>query len=210
MKPGDKAKFLEVLAGVHDFYGKELSEFAGTVWMQSVQGFELADVTRALSAHLMDPERGQFMPKPSDLVRQLQGTQADRSLIAWGKVLDAMQRVGAYESVAFDDAAIHAAIMDMGGWSQVCRTKLDDLPFVQRRFTDAHKAYSSRGTFDYPGHLPGLHEAANAMAGQRVKPPMLIGDAERARAVAALGVAGSKTAITAGDAVRPMLVHSRA
>jgi hypothetical protein len=53
------------------------------------------------------------MPKPADIVRNLQGTASDRSLIAWGKLLEAMRRVGAYRSVAFDDGAIHAAVEDM-------------------------------------------------------------------------------------------------
>ena len=58
-----------------------------------------------------------------------------------------MQRVGAYRSVAFDDGAIHAAIEDMGGWPAVCRGKADELPFLQKRFTDLHRAYSSRPEF---------------------------------------------------------------
>jgi hypothetical protein len=203
MQPSDKPKFLEVLAGVHDFYGKELSSFAGQVWWQAMAGFDLEQATKALSAHLMDADRGQFMPKPADIVRQLQGTHADRSLVAWGKVLEAMRRVGAYQSVAFDDPAIHAAIMDMGGWPTVCRSEIDDLPFLQKRFCDLHRVFAQRASGGYLGHLAGEYEAINGLKGSRVEPPVLVGDEKRARLVMAGGSAEGRVQITAaGDVAR--------
>lgn len=201
MNEADKARVLEVLAGVHDFYGKDMSEFAADVWLQAVAGFEAEQVTKALSAHLMDPDRGQFMPKPADLVRQLHGTAADRSLIAWGKVLDAIKRVGAYQSVAFDDGAIHAVVVDLGGWPKLCRTTEDELPFVQRRFCEAHRAYSSRGEFVYPAKLIGESEQVNAARGYASAPPLLVGDPKRAQLVLKNGSTVGKTAITALDSL---------
>ncbi len=133
MNAADRAQFFKVLGGVYDFYSRDLSTFAGQVWWQSCERFDFEQVTKAFSAHLMDAEHGRFLPKPADLVRVLQGTRTDRSLMAWAKVLDAIQRVGAYASVCFDDGLIHAAIEDMGGWVALCRCTNDDLPFLQKR-----------------------------------------------------------------------------
>lgn len=196
MTEDQKDKFLEVLSGVHDFYGKDLSDFAVAVWAQACEAFDVQQVSKALSAHLMDPERGQFMPKPADIVRQLQGTNTDRSLIAWGKVLDAMQRVGAYASVCFDDGLIHASITDMGGWMPLCRSEIDDLPFLQKRFCDGYKAYANRGEVRYPSTLLGEHEIANNAKGYTSSGPVLIGNPEAAERVRLNGVLGSKTLIT--------------
>ena len=196
MTPTEKDKFLDVLQGVHDFYGKDMSKFAVSVWAMACETFDVQQVSKALSAHLMDPERGQFMPKPADIVRQLQGTNTDRSLIAWGKVLDAMQRVGAYSSVCFDDGVIHASITDMGGWMQLCRSKTDDLPFLQKRFCDGYKAYANRGDVAYPAVLLGEHEISNGAKGYRSAPPVLIGNPAKAEKVRLAGVNGPKTQIT--------------
>lgn len=196
MTEDQKDKFLEVLGGVHDFYGKDLSDFAVAVWAQACEAFDVQQVSKALSAHLMDPERGQFMPKPADIVRQLQGTSTDRSLVAWGKVLDAMQRVGAYASVCFDDGLIHASITDMGGWMQLCRSEIDDLPFLQKRFCDGYKAYASRGEVRYPATLVGEHEISNGAKGYSSAPPVLIGNPDAAERVRLNGVDGPKTQIT--------------
>lgn len=202
MRTEDREAFAELLSQALGFYGQTVSPFALGVWWQACQGVELSQVRRALTAHAMDPERGQWAPKPADIVRQLKGTQADRSLIAWGKVMDAIKRVGAYQSVVFDDGAINAAIEDMGGWPNTCRTKEDELPFLQRRFTDLHRAYSARPDAAFPSRLMGEHEAQNRQLGFPVRSPVLIGDAEKAQQVERLGSVGSKTAITAGDAVK--------
>jgi hypothetical protein len=196
MSPSDKAKFMDVLSGVHDFYGRDLSKFAVAVWLQACETFDVEQVTKALSAHLMDAERGQFMPKPADIVRQLQGTNTDRSLIAWGKVMDACQRVGAYTSVCFDDGIIHAAIEDMGGWVKLCRSNTDELGYLQKRFCDAYKAYAGRSDVTFPALLAGEHDIGNAARGYRAKPPVLIGNPERAKRVLLAGTNEQKTQIT--------------
>lgn len=201
MNDVEREDFSALLAQALGFYGQTLSPFALGVWWQACQGVELADVRRALTAHAMDPDRGQFAPKPADIVRMLRGTSADRSLIAWGKVLDAMQRVGAYRTVVFDDGAIHAAIVDMGGWPAVCRGNADELPFTQKRFCDLHKAYSARPDAPYPAQLLGETESTNRMNGHPSPPPTLVGDPQRAQSVARLGCDGPKTTITAADAL---------
>ncbi len=194
MQTTDNAKFFDVLAGVYGFYGRDLTTFSGTVWLQAMKPFEIDRVTAALSAHLVDPDNGQFLPKPADIVRKLHGTAGDRSLVAWGKVSDAIARVGAWESVAFDDGAIHAAISDMGGWPAVCRTKVDELPFLQKRFTDLYATYSRRQGLIYPSHLIGDTEAINRSNNHRVPEPVLIGDPALAMQVRSGG--GQKTQIT--------------
>lgn len=195
MNATDRPAFSALLGDALGFYGQSVTQFAMSVWWQACERFDIGQVAKALTAHAMDAERGHFAPKPADIVRQLHGTQADRSLIAWGKVLDAMQRVGAYRTVAFDDGAIHAAIEDMGGWPKVCRSTMDELPFVQKRFTEAHRAYSSREGAQFPALLLGEHESINRLQGKRVEPPMLVGNPDHARHVMAAGVEGSKTQI---------------
>jgi len=164
MQPSEKPKFLAVLAGVHDFYGKEFTPFSADVWWRCCSGADMEQVSRAFSDHLSDAERGQWMPKPADLVRQLQGTQGDRSRRAWGKVLEAAQRVGAYQSVAFDEPAIHAAVEDVGGWVALCRTEEDELPHLERRFCAAYRAYIAPGMLaQWPPVLMGETALTNRL-----------------------------------------------
>ncbi|MEO8297076.1 MAG: DUF6475 domain-containing protein [Burkholderiales bacterium] len=190
------------MADVMAFYRQDLSTFALTVWWQACERFDLEQVRKVMTAHAMDPEHGRFAPRPADVIRLLQGTATDRSLLAWGKVMDAAQRVGAYTSVAFDDPVIHAVIEDLGGWVLVCRAGVNELPFLQRRFCDGYKAYANRGgDIQFPALLLGEHEQCNRHNGQPTAAPMLIGNAVQAMRVLEQGATGPKTAITAADAV---------
>lgn len=195
MTNDDKREFWALLKGVHEFYKMDVSNFAAQVWWNACQAYSLEQVSKAFSAHLVDPKSGQFIPKPADIVKALAGTHEDRSLIAWGKAFEAMQRVGQYQSVAFDDPLIHAVITDMGGWPKLCQSKTDELPFVQKRFCDAHAAYGRTGGTEYPRMLAGVSDIENGANGYKTGPVILIGDPDAANAVIAGGTVGPKIRI---------------
>lgn len=213
MQPNEYPQFIATLAGVHDFYGKDLSDFATQVWVEAVKGFELQQVTKALSAHLMDPEKGQFMPKPADLVRQLQGTQTDRALVAWGKVAGAMSSVGAYSDVVFDDPIIHLCVTDAGGWPKFCRTTFEEQSYLQHRFCEAYRAYGARGApTEYPSRLIGAGGGVDdyAKRGLPTPKPALIGDRARAMEVLSGGTAARIAASQVMAALPAMVTEVRA
>ena len=197
MSPTDKPQLLKLVTDVLGYYRQNVSEFTLSVWWQACQPFDLEQVSKALTAHAMDPEHGQFAPKVADIVRILSGTATDRAALAWGKVHEAMSAVGGYSDVVFDDPAIHAAIEDCGGWPKVCRTELKELSYLQHRFCQSHRAYTGRGTFDYPRRLAGDRspDSEYQKKGLALPRPAVVGSPERAKAVYQGGGNG-KTAIT--------------
>jgi hypothetical protein len=207
MTPAQRAEFAQLLTDVLAYYRQDASRFTLELWWNACQRFELEQVRRALTAHATDPEHGQFAPKVADLVRQLAGTPEQRAALAWGQVLEAMQAVGAYQDVVFDDPATHAAVEDLGGWPKLCRTPMAELGFVQHRFGQAHRAYTARGTFDYPRRLMGDRSPDHEYlrAGLAPPAPLLVGQPERAQAVFAGGTHAGKARITAGHALLPAL-----
>ena len=198
MKPSDKPALVALVTDALAYYGKPVSTFTLQVWVQACQPFELEQVSKAMTAHATDPERGQFAPKVADIVRILSGTATDRAALAWGKCLEAMSSVGAYTDVVFDDPAIHAVVEDLGGWPKLCRTEMKELGYVQHRFCESHRAYTGRGKFDYPRRLPGDRspDSEYAKAGLPPPRPALIGDVERAKSVYHAGNLAGKTAIS--------------
>lgn len=198
MKEDDKPKLFALIADVMAFYGKDTSPFALGVWWSACRPFDLEQVRGALNAHAMDPESGVYPPKPADLVRLLQGTSTDRSRQAWGKVMDAMQRVGAYQTVVFDDAVIHAVIDDLGGWMKLCRSEMAELSYTEHRFCESYRAYINRpGALErYPSKLLGQFEIENRQNGRKVSPPVLLGDPAKAQKVLTLGSSEGRQQIT--------------
>lgn len=202
MQTADNGKFIELLTGVHDFYGKELSEFAIGVWLQAMQPFEFDAVRDAFNRHCVNTDAGQFMPKPADIVKMLQGSSQDSALRAWAKVDRAVRHIGTYESVAFDDPLIHRVLHEMGGWIALGTKTEDEWPFVAKEFENRYRGYRSRNaTPEYPPVLIGIAEAHNSKEGFKTAEPMLIGDHSQAHAVMQRGSSAPMLGMARADAL---------
>ncbi len=201
MRQGDFQEFSAMLTDAMAFYGKDVSKFAIGVWWQACSRYSLEQVAKALTSHAMNPDNGQFAPKPADIVRALEGTHTDKALIAWGKALDAAGRVGAYQDAVFDDAAIHAVIEDMGGWPKFCRAETADLGYMQHRFCESYRAYAGNGVFAYPRVLAGDRSPDHVYTSRGLPPPkpVVVGDVVQALLVYRNGEQGGKTQLSIAD-----------
>ncbi len=197
MHATDRQQFVTLFAQVMSYYKQDVSDFTRNLYWNAFEGHDFDTVRKAFERHAKDPEQGRFAPKVADLVKILAGTSTDRAALAWGKTHDAMGTVGAYTDVVFDDPVIHAVVSDLGGWPKLCRTELDSLGYMQKRFMDAYKAYANRGEFDYPRRLGGDRDSDSVYEkhGLKLPRPAVIGDQDKAREVYRGGGAG-KTAIT--------------
>jgi hypothetical protein len=182
MRPTDRERFRDTIAGAYSFYGRELTKFQLGVWWAALEQFDFEAVADAISRHLTNPDAGQFLPKPADVVKLLSGSTQDAAIVAWTKALRAVQRAGTYVSVAFDDPLIHRVLDDMGGWVEFGKKKADEEPFVAREFQQRYRAYATQQRMpDYPPRLMGVIEAENSRFGlPGDEHVMLIGDERRA------------------------------
>jgi len=134
MKPNDLPQFAALMNTLGEVYGKEITEVFSEIYWNTLKRFEWGEVKNAASKHISDPDKGQFMPKPADIVRWIEGTHETRALKAWIKTTDAVRRIGMYENVVFDDPIIHFVIEALGGWIKLCLSKTEDLPFLAQDF----------------------------------------------------------------------------
>lgn len=179
----DFDRFLTILTGVADYYGKPLSEGVQQLYWQGLQQYDIEAVEKAMWDHTQNPDNGQFMPKIADLVRAMQGRTQDQASIAWSKVDRAVRVVGTYQDVVFDDPVIHRVIADIGGWIKLGTQTEEEWPFVARNFENRYRGYKLQGsTPEYAPVLLGMANASNAQQGMRQNPPILIGDQNKAKA----------------------------
>lgn len=180
----DRKEFFALIGNVYAFYDKSFSDFSGRVWWDALKVFDLKAVSEALSRHCVNPDVGQFMPKPADVVRMLQGSTQDSALAAWSKLDRAVREVGTYRSVVFEDALIHRIVLEMGGWVSLGMKTEEEWPFLRNEFVNRYRGYRGRSEVpEYPPVLIGLAEANNRKAGFDAEPPILIGNPETAKRV---------------------------
>lgn len=187
MQANDINKFTAWIATIGELYGKSISKQLADIYWKSLKAYEFDDVQKAFQTHINNPDSGQFFPKPADVVRFIEGTGESKALEAWAKVEKSVVQVGVYRSIAFDDPLIHAVIEDMGGWVKLCSMKIDQMPFIAGEFQKRYMGYCIRKPDRYPKYLFGFCELENSKNGFEYDQPLLIGDAEMAREVVALG-----------------------
>lgn len=189
MEPRDRSRFASCLLAASELYGKPIGDAVSAVWWDALQRFDIAAVESAFRRHFGSPDSGQFMPKPADIVRMVDGTSVDAAQVAWSKVDKAVRHVGPYASVAFDDPIVHRVLQDMGGWIALGTRTDDEWPFIANEFRTRYHGYRSRAEApDYPPRLAGIAEADSTRRGLTAQPEVtLIGDAIKAKAVMAGG-----------------------
>lgn len=184
MQEADSQKFKNLVADVHAFYQRDISSFALSVWWGAMKPFDYDAISSAFTRHGMNPDTGQFMPKPADIVKMLQGSTMDSAFCAWSKVDRAMRHIGTYPDVVFDDPLIHRVIQDMGGWTWFNNKKEDEWPFVARDFENRYRGFKLSGQLpEYPPLLIGITTSYNSSNGHKSMPPILIGEIEKAKRV---------------------------
>jgi len=206
MKTDDFEKFGQMLVSVGELYSKSMSEMTIGLYFNALKEFDLLAVRQAFDRYVKNPDSGQFMPKPADLIRMMQGTSLDASMAAWAKVDKAVRQVGTYASVVFDDPLIHRAIADIGGWVKLGTKTDDDWPFVARDFQNLYKGYAHRNdTPEYDPVMLGITDLHNGSEGYGRQEPKLIGNAQAAQQVMIGGTTTRLEVQTLGQVLQKQL-----
>ena len=173
-------QFVDAINAAADLMGKRRpTELALSLYWKTLEQYHLQSVLSGISRHLQDPDTGMFMPKPADIIRQLEGGGDERSLKAWTKLEEAVKRLGSWKTIVFDDARIHAVITDMGGWMVFCTGTDKDWPFIRNEFCKRYRGYLQHQPTNYPALIQG--------EGNSKEPPVLVGDQRLAEVVMLAG-----------------------
>lgn len=190
MQPSDRKKFLTLLTGIADYYGRELSTGTIGLYWEGLRQYDIEAVERALWAHTQNPDSGQFMPKIADVTKVLQGRTEDQAQLAWSKVDGAVRQIGIWADVAFDDPIVHRVLADMGGWVRINQSDEEKWPFVAKEFITRYRGFKISGSAPaYPRYFLGTASTHNTAEGLAAACVRLVGNPEVARLVIAGGLA---------------------
>ena len=171
------------LAGMSELYGKALSKPLVQLYWELLSPYSFDQVEQAFQSHMMDPDCGQYFPKPADLIRLIDGSTQAQALIAWSKVTKAVRNWGVYYTVVFDDPRIHAVIRDMGGWIALCQSSVHQWIAQERTFCTRYRDYLTRKLAVYPACLEGIFNQRNRLTDYGLLEPVYVGDPECAKQV---------------------------
>ncbi|MBT3042219.1 MAG: hypothetical protein KME67_05095 [Candidatus Thiodiazotropha sp. (ex Codakia orbicularis)] len=201
----ERQAFKKMFSTVWALYSKNITKEVLTIYLASLKRFTLDEIRHALNVHVQNPDAGQYLPKPADLIRILEGASETTAMQAWSKVEKAIRSVGPYESVVFDDPIIHCVIVDMGGWIEMNKIMEDELPFKAREFEKRYQGYVLKKSEAHPRMLMGIAQADAERRGYKINPPVLIGNQQKAEATFRLGSEQSGVQITHSKSISDLL-----
>lgn len=100
------------------------------------------------------------LPMPADIRKYCLETREEdldiRVATARNKIKKAMNSIGTYVTVAFDDPIIHLVIRDFGGWIKLGMTDMEEFEnLLKWDLPRLYKAYATRKNADIPLMLEG-------------------------------------------------------
>lgn len=194
MTNDDIQAFTRVLTDAFALQNRRVESSDLAYWFNALAGYDLRVISQALSDHVRDPDVGRYPVKPADVVRRIDGGGEMRALQAWSLVERTMRAIGPWQTVTFDDPAIHAVIVDLGGWIRLCETRTTEMPSVRTEFVRRFVAYLTRplAVRDVPRALLGMGSIATS--------PRLAGNPDRALALWREGADSTIAAFPTADA----------
>lgn len=162
----NEVKFKEYMTLLCELHDRVLSNMMKDLYWKVLEPFTDEQCESAFKEIIYS---SRFFPKPADFREVLIGKQSNKATIAWIEVLNAVKRIGNYESVKFTDPVIHSVINMMGGWDQLAATMTtDEEKWKQKEFERLYEVISSRDG-KHPEYLPGTHEQGNFTTGYEVE-----------------------------------------
>ena len=164
----DEKKFSESFTLLCEVFDKQITPTLTEIYFQSLEEFIINKVLGGVSVAIKSCK---FFPKPVELIEIINGGSSiqmleDKSQVEAVKVLNAVKRVGGYNSVDFSDPVTKAVVMRVfGGWNKLCDDLLEkNTKWFLRDFSEFYRNFARSGV-DYQGHLPGHAEIYNTEKG---------------------------------------------
>jgi len=136
----NRQKFQMLMNVMCEVYHRDISDALLDIYWRVLAPYSDKQVEEACNTAVRTCK---FFPKPAELIELMQGSLQERALIQADKVLDAVRRVGYYDTPSFDDP-ITAAVV--GNWKHLCKTLAPEKEdFYRKSFVERYIAYSREG-----------------------------------------------------------------
>jgi len=161
-----RQKFIELMGVAMELWPEAFkrdeppSQILLDVYWQAFKPYSDEDIQKAFEIAMTTLK---WFPKPVEILEILDGPVGSKASEAWRCLISAMEHVGAYRSVTFEDKTIHAVVNAWGGWDAICRITADELRFKAKEFKELYNSYKHK-PIEIP-KLIGRVEADNLLQG---------------------------------------------
>lgn len=159
----NKKTFLENFALLEMLYGKKMQdEVTALYWniLKAISDEDFKQIVNHVVTHFKPSSQCPF-PSPAHFADLILENDISALSSAITEVRKAISKHGPYQSVSFNDPALHDVILRYGGWIELCNWTNEDWRIKERAFLDAYKA--AKTCNNGPEYLPGITENENSL-----------------------------------------------
>lgn len=170
----------ELLFVMSENFSDTVSSIAVRMYISILSEYSIDEIKQA-AVKIITTRKYNKMPPIGEFLEYIHGSTDDNAEVEAAKVLWAVQRVGPYRSVAFDNPVTQAVISSYGGWPAFVDEvdKESKKKWIRFDVAKIYKAFCGKGVKRY-GYLPGLFE----MQGEdRKKEIVFVGDPDVAKKI---------------------------
>lgn len=169
MTQNDAKKFAEIMAYLGIIFGKELTAAAIKIYFTTLNDLPIEEIQEAAVYIANNRTITGTFPLPAEFRLAKQESIEDKAEIAWTALLWAIEHVGSWPSVQFDDPVLHDVVKILGGWLRVCSADGDiyntdwhtaNLTWRRKDFLSLYRIMAKNDTHD--PYLIGEQQAANS------------------------------------------------
>lgn len=200
----DMERFEEIMGMMNETFGdpgKPVSDIKMRFYFKALSDFTIDQLNDA-AIILARTKVIHTFPTPAEIIQAVEGNPQEKAAVAFDKLIGAVRSIGPYQTVVFDDSAIHAFVQSYGGWEEICDKTVEEWKYMRNEFLKGYHGFTGRT--DVPLQLTGIHDAVNRAKGYDHQiPPCIVGDPAKALVWterAALSRGRMAPAITRGDA----------
>jgi len=132
MRGEDRPEFRDILAGMSEIFGKEISRIGMRFYFEALSEFPIEDVRRAAGEAIRTLK---FFPRPVELIELIRGSDRQYAAEAWRLVCEHV-RSGRWRRDTTGNQELEQAVRLMGGWSRLGGMLESEIPFREKEFIE--------------------------------------------------------------------------
>jgi len=157
----DRKEFAKIMTLLNELFGdseKPVNDIKLDFYFKAFSDVTLKQFNDMALA-LANTKKFKSFPTPAEIREASEGDAEFNAITAINKLEDAIDRIGGYTSVQFDDPVLHAVIEEYGGWPLVSDSRefpIDE--WKRKELIKVYQGFARRGTQNVPDRLLGLKE----------------------------------------------------
>lgn len=126
-------RYMAMLGEIHD---KKITKVLTSAYWEVLKHHDDEDVEAAFKDAVATCT---FFPKPAEILERIQKQEPeDAPLLAWARVMNALESVGPHMDPILDASTMNC-VRAMGGWSYLCNLSYDELKWQEKRFVEYYE-----------------------------------------------------------------------